>query len=202
METEKQIAVTTVLDLRKKLYEGDKAFKALSKLQKQIHSPVRGLFDYTPRGMQLFKAPRPFGRLHLGVDYPTQTGDTVYATFSGVVKKVNVNPHTLAGRYTIVEGKIGKQTVGVKNLHLSKVFVQKKQLVKAGFPLGITGNSGVRFVRGVACGYSPHLHHSMYLLSGSGKRTYIDPQIIYEDYRKLLEFIKVRDERYFSSKSL
>lgn len=89
---------------------------------------------------------RQFSRQHQGIDLKAMVGDTVYASFEG---KVRISQYNKGGYgYYIVLRHFG----GVETLyaHLSRLLVKKNDDVKAGEPIGLSGNSGRST--------GPHLH--------------------------------------------
>lgn len=87
-----------------------------------------------------------FSRQHQGIDLKAMVGDTVYASFNG---KVRISQYNKGGYgYYIVIRHLG----GVETLyaHLSKLLVKKNDEVKAGEPIGLSGNTGRSA--------GPHLH--------------------------------------------
>lgn len=84
-------------------------------------------------------------RHHYGVDVKVNTGDTIYATFDGMVR-VSKYVKTY-GNYIVVRHYNGLETVYA---HLSKSLTSINQQVKAGEPIGLGGNTGRST--------GPHLH--------------------------------------------
>lgn len=79
-----------------------------------------------------------FGRIHYGVDLRLKTGDTVRATFNGVIRIVNYEKDGY-GKYIVIRHNNGIETVYA---HLSKHLVNRNQVVNAGEAIGLGGNSG------------------------------------------------------------
>lgn len=100
-----------------------------------FHMPVSGVvtsnYGYRPR----------FRRMHRGVDMNLNTGDEVYAAFSGRVRIVNYEANGY-GNYVVIRHDNGLETVYG---HLSKHLVKRNQYVKAGQPIGLGGNTGRSF---------------------------------------------------------
>jgi murein DD-endopeptidase MepM/ murein hydrolase activator NlpD len=108
--------------------ESDKAF----------HMPAPGIVTsrYGPRN----------GRNHNGIDVDLETGDTVYATWSGKVRYAKYNDGGF-GNLVIIRHPNGLETLYA---HLSKFLVYPDQEVKAGEPIALGGNTGHS--------YGSHLH--------------------------------------------
>ena len=97
---------------------------------------VTSNYGYRPR----------FHRVHKGVDLRAAIGDTVRAAFSG---KVRLTKYERGGYgfYVIVRHDNGLETVYG---HLSRFLVKPEQVVKAGQPIALSGNTGGST--------GPHLH--------------------------------------------
>lgn len=106
----------------------------------EFHNPVKGPvsshYGYRPR----------FGRFHYGVDISLHVGDTVRAAFSGKVRLTRFEGKGY-GYYVVVRHDNGMETVYG---HLSRFLVKPNQLVKAGEPIALGGNTGRST--------GPHLH--------------------------------------------
>ena len=89
---------------------------------------------------------RRFKRMHKGVDLHVQIGDTIYAAFDG---KVRLTKYERAGYgyYVVIRHTNDLETVYG---HLSRFLVQPDQVVKAGDPIALGGNTGHST--------GPHLH--------------------------------------------
>jgi murein DD-endopeptidase MepM/ murein hydrolase activator NlpD len=84
-------------------------------------------------------------RHHYGVDIKVNVGDTIYATFDGMIR---VNKYVSSyGNYIVVRHYNGLETVYA---HLSKSLVGLNQQVKSGDPIALGGNTGHST--------GPHLH--------------------------------------------
>lgn len=103
--------------------------------------PVDGNFVTSHYGYR----PR-FGRNHKGVDLRAAMGDTVRAAFDGKVRLTKFERSGF-GFYVIVRHENGLETVYG---HLSRFLVQPDQVVKAGQPIALSGNTGRST--------GPHLH--------------------------------------------
>jgi murein DD-endopeptidase MepM/ murein hydrolase activator NlpD len=116
------------------------------------YAKVTSKYGYRPK----------FGRMHKGVDLKVYTGDTIYAAFDGKVriKKFDANGY---GYYIVLRHKNGLETIYA---HLSKQLVNINQVVKAGQPIGLGGNTGRSF--------GSHLHFETRLMGQA-----INPELIF-----------------------
>lgn len=89
------------------------------------------------------------GRMHYGIDLNLNTGDTVYASFSGRVRYAKFNDGGY-GNLVVIRHYNGLETYYA---HLSKIQVVPNQLVEAGQPIGLGGNTGRSF--------GAHLHYEV-----------------------------------------
>ncbi len=87
-------------------------------------------------------------RPHYGTDINLETGDTVVAAFNGMVRIAKLNRSY--GNVVIIRHANGLETVYA---HLSKIDVEPGQMIEAGQPLGLGGNTGHSF--------GSHLHFEM-----------------------------------------
>lgn len=87
-----------------------------------------------------------FRRMHYGIDLKLQVGDTVRAAFSGKVRLTKYEGRGY-GYYVVVRHPNGLETVYG---HLSRFLVKPNQVVKAGEPIALGGNTGRST--------GPHLH--------------------------------------------
>lgn len=87
-----------------------------------------------------------FGRMHKGVDIGLKMNDTIRAAFDGKVRLTNYEAKGY-GNYVIIRHPNGLETVYG---HLNKHLVKPDQVVKAGDPIGLGGNTGRST--------GPHLH--------------------------------------------
>jgi murein DD-endopeptidase MepM/ murein hydrolase activator NlpD len=106
-----------------------------------FHMPAPGIVTsrYGPRN----------GRSHNGIDIDLETGDTVYATWSGKVRYAKYNDGGY-GNLVIIRHPNGLETLYA---HLSKFLVYPDQDIVAGEPLGLGGNTGRS--------YGAHLHYEI-----------------------------------------
>ena len=88
------------------------------------------------------KITSPFGprwrRMHNGLDLKVNIGDTIVAAFDGKVRIVKYERRGY-GKYVVIRHDNGLETIYG---HLSKQLVEENQLVKAGEPIGLGGNTG------------------------------------------------------------
>lgn len=77
-------------------------------------------------------------RMHKGVDIKVYTGDTIRAAFSGRVR-IKKYDRRGYGYYLVLRHNNGLETVYG---HLSRFLVQQDDLVRAGDPIGLGGNTG------------------------------------------------------------
>lgn len=77
-------------------------------------------------------------RMHKGIDLKVYTGDTIYAAFTGKVR-VRKFERRGYGYYLVVRHNNGLETIYG---HLSKFLVKQDEVVKAGQPIALGGNTG------------------------------------------------------------
>lgn len=79
-----------------------------------------------------------WGRIHKGLDIKVYIGDTIRAAFSG---KVRIKKYERAGygKYLVIRHNNGLETIYG---HMSDWLVEENQVVKAGQPIGLGGNTG------------------------------------------------------------
>lgn len=87
-----------------------------------------------------------FGRMHKGIDIGIKSNDTIRAAFDGKVRLTNYEAKGY-GNYIIIRHPNGLETVYG---HLNKTLVKPDQVVKAGQPIALGGNTGRST--------GPHLH--------------------------------------------
>ena len=81
---------------------------------------------------------RRWGRMHKGIDVKVYIGDTIRAAFSGKVRIVRYEARGY-GNYVVIRHYNGLETIYG---HMSKHLVKENQVVKAGDPIGLGGNTG------------------------------------------------------------
>lgn len=89
---------------------------------------VNDIFGYRPRRR----------RIHYGLDVKVERGDTIRSAFDGKVRYVSYQSRGY-GHYVVIRHPNGLETLYA---HLSKKLVEENQVVKAGEPIGLGGNSG------------------------------------------------------------
>lgn len=77
-------------------------------------------------------------RMHKGVDVKVYIGDTIRSAFDGKVRVVDYERRGY-GKYVVIRHDNGLETIYG---HLSKQLVAENQIVKAGEPIGLGGNTG------------------------------------------------------------
>lgn len=122
-----------------------------------------------------------FGRNHYGVDLKAAIGDTVYAAESGMVRISKANSTTGYGTYIVLRHSGCIETVYG---HLSKLLVERNEMVMQGQPIALSGNTGRST--------GPHLHFEIRFMGIT-----INPQDIFDfNNRKITqnkyEFVKTR----------
>ena len=81
---------------------------------------------------------RRWGRNHRGLDIKVYIGDTIRAAFSGKVRVVKYDGNGY-GKYVVIRHNNGLETIYG---HMSKQLVHENQIVRAGTPIGLGGNTG------------------------------------------------------------
>ena len=114
---------------------------------------VTSHFGYRPR----------FRRQHYGTDIKVYVGDTIRAAFDGKVRVVKYEGRGY-GKYVIIRHPNGLETLYG---HMSKQLVAEDQVVKAGEPIGLGGNTGRS--------YGSHLHFETRFLG-----QFIDPERVFD----------------------
>ncbi|MBM3430581.1 MAG: LysM peptidoglycan-binding domain-containing protein [Bacteroidetes bacterium] len=107
----------------------------------QYYPPVPGIVTSTYKYRN--------GRYHTGMDLDLETGDTVYASWSGKVRYAKYNEGGY-GNLVIIRHPNSLETYYA---HLSKFLVYPNQDVKAGDPIALGGNTGHSF--------GSHLHYEV-----------------------------------------
>ena len=79
-----------------------------------------------------------WGRQHKGLDIKVYIGDTIRAAFDGKIRIVKYEPKGY-GKYVVIRHHNGLETIYG---HMSKHLVEEDQVVKAGDPIGLGGNTG------------------------------------------------------------
>lgn len=79
-----------------------------------------------------------WGRQHKGLDIKVYIGDTIRSAFNGKIRIVRYEPRGY-GNYVVIRHPNGLETIYG---HLSKHLVRENQVVRAGEPIGLGGNTG------------------------------------------------------------
>lgn len=79
-----------------------------------------------------------FGRMHKGIDVKVYIGDTIVSAFDGKVRIVNYEAKGY-GNYIVIRHNNGLETIYG---HLSKHLCKVGDVVRAGEPIGLGGNTG------------------------------------------------------------
>ena len=79
-----------------------------------------------------------WGRQHEGLDIKVYIGDTIRAAFSGKVRMVKYDGRGY-GKYVVIRHNNGLETLYG---HMSAQLVEENQVVRAGEPVGLGGNTG------------------------------------------------------------
>ncbi|MDR2385392.1 MAG: peptidoglycan DD-metalloendopeptidase family protein [Tannerella sp.] len=101
-----------------------------------IDNDVKITSKYGPRGR----------RMHRGIDLKVQTGDTIRAAFDGKIR-IKSYERRGYGYYLVIRHPNGLETVYG---HLSKFLVKENDIIRAGEPIALGGNTGKSS--------GPHLH--------------------------------------------
>ena len=110
-------------------------------------------FGYRPRR----------GRQHMGLDIRIKTGDTIRAAFDGKVR-ISRYERRGYGHYLVIRQPNGLETL---DGHLSKKLVAENDIVHAGDPIGLGGNTGRST--------GPHLHFETRILGNA-----INPALMFD----------------------
>lgn len=94
-------------------------------------------------------------RFHYGIDLGVHYGDTIRATFDGVVRMVSYDRRGY-GRYVVVRHANGLETLSG---HMSRTLVSENDTVRAGDAIGLGGNTGRST--------GPHLHYEVRFLGNA-----------------------------------
>lgn len=103
-----------------------------------------------------------FRRVHKGLDIKVYTGDTIVSAFDGKVRVVRYDAGGY-GKYIVIRHDNGLETIYG---HLSQQLVDTDQMVRAGEPIGLGGNTGRSF--------GSHLHFETRLAGEA-----INPELLF-----------------------
>lgn len=92
------------------------------------NTKVNDIFGYRPRRR----------RMHYGLDVKVERGDTIRSAFDGKVRYVSYQRRGY-GYYVVIRHPNGLETLYA---HLTKNLVAENDVVKAGDPIGLGGNTG------------------------------------------------------------
>lgn len=81
---------------------------------------------------------RQFRRFHYGTDIKVYVGDTIRSMFDGKIRIVDYDGRGY-GRYVVIRHENGLETLYG---HMSKHLVVENQVIRAGQPIGLGGNTG------------------------------------------------------------
>lgn len=104
-----------------------------------------------------------FGRMHKGLDIKVYIGDTIVSAFDGKVRIVNYEAKGY-GNYVVIRHNNGLETIYG---HLSKHLCKVGDVVRAGQPIGLGGNTGRST--------GSHLHFETRLLGEA-----LDPAMLFD----------------------
>lgn len=104
-----------------------------------------------------------FGRMHKGLDIKVYIGDTIMSAFDGKVRVVSYEAKGY-GNYVVIRHENGLETIYG---HLSKHLCKVGDVVKAGQPIGLGGNTGRST--------GSHLHFETRLLGEA-----LDPSLLFD----------------------
>ena len=117
------------------------------------NTKVNDIFGYRPRRR----------RVHYGLDIKVERGDTIRAAFDGKVRYCSYQRRGY-GHYVVIRHPNGLETLYA---HLTSKLVVENEVVRAGDPIGLGGNTGRST--------GPHLHFETRLL---GKA--LDPALFFD----------------------
>lgn len=92
------------------------------------NTKLNDIFGYRPRRR----------RMHYGLDVKVERGDTIRSAFDGKVRYVSYQRRGY-GHYVVIRHPNGLETLYA---HLTKSLVAENEVVKAGDPIGLGGNTG------------------------------------------------------------
>ena len=124
---------------------------------------LRGFVMPTPSRQVNSPFGHRWGRLHAGLDVKVYIGDTIVAAFDGKVRIVDFNANGY-GNYVVIRHPNGLETLYG---HMSKHLVKENQIVHAGEPIGLGGNTGRS--------YGSHLHFETRICG-----TPVDPALMFD----------------------
>ena len=122
------------------LYDGwdNKYAHRTTSLPENYRIDLRGFCMPTPSRVVTSNFGYRWGRQHEGLDIKVYIGDTIRAAFSGKVRMVNYDGRGY-GKYVVIRHNNGLETLYG---HMSAQLVEENQVVRAGEPIGLGGNTG------------------------------------------------------------
>ena len=99
---------------------------------------LRGFHMPTPSRQVTSPFGQRWGRLHAGLDIKVYIGDPIKAAFDGKVRVVDFDARGY-GNFVVIRHPNGLETLYG---HMSKHLVKNNQIVHAGDPIGLGGNTG------------------------------------------------------------
>lgn len=99
---------------------------------------LRGFSMPTPSRVITSNFGKRWGRMHKGLDIKVYIGDTIRAAFNGKVRIVAYERKGY-GNYVVIRHNNGLETIYG---HMSKNLVKENDMVHAGDPIGLGGNTG------------------------------------------------------------
>ena len=113
-------------------------YRANTPLPDEATIDLRGFCMPTPSRLITSNFGARWGRQHKGLDIKVYIGDTIRAAFSGKVRIVRYEAKGY-GNYGVIRHNNGLETIYG---HMSKHLVKENQVVRAGDPIGLGGNTG------------------------------------------------------------
>ena len=151
----------------------EKLASSIPAIQPLANNDLRRIGSYFGyRTDPFYKVPK----FHAGIDFTASSGTPIHATGDGMVVKVE-RARGGYGNSIVIDHGFSYQTLYA---HMSKIIVQRGQIVKRGQLVGLVGNTGKST--------APHVHYEVYK---NGKP--VDPinyffnDITPEEYQKMIE---------------
>ena len=110
----------------------------LEELPDSFRIDLRGFSMPTPSRVITSNFGKRWGRMHKGLDIKVYIGDTIYAAFDGKVRMVSYEARGY-GNFVVIRHGNGLETIYG---HMSRSLVSEDELVRAGDPIGLGGNTG------------------------------------------------------------
>ena len=109
-----------------------------TELPDSFNIDLRGFCMPTPSRVITSNFGKRWGRMHKGLDIKVYIGDTIRAAFNGKIRVVNYERRGY-GNYVVIRHNNGLETIYG---HMSKSLVKENEVVRAGDPIGLGGNTG------------------------------------------------------------